>query len=195
MAAPRPPRSWPVRWPRRRAWVDGRRRSCQEKPRRGRGAVSGPQLPVHVLGVQRAGDAEPWCLVPSALDLAAAHGGAALTARCRPAAAIRAPNQRLGMEECRAWTKEPMLRPLQVPLIALSLLRLLQAQADQAWGAGSWGRTSAGTPRTRQASILDLRRRCWRDRTECSQCLVALEAGENIPPPHGLCRNATEEAA
>jgi hypothetical protein len=42
------------------------------------------------------------------------------------------------MEDCRAWTKEPILRPIQIQLVALTLLRLLQAHLNHAWGRGSW---------------------------------------------------------
>jgi hypothetical protein len=195
MAAPQHHLYWPVRWQRSRAWVYGRLRSFQYKQLRCRWAVSGPQIPVHVLVVQMAGYEEPWFLVTSALDLSAAQVVEAFTARFRQEDAIRDHKQRLGMEECRAWTKEPILRTFQVQLIALTLLRLLQAQADQAWGAGSWWLKSEWNHSKRHASILDLRRLFWRYRAEFSQFLVALEELENIPQPHGLCRNPTEEAA
>ncbi len=71
-------------------------------------------MPVHVVVVDMAGDEEPWCLVTSALDLAAAAVVEVFTARFRQEEAIRDHQQRLGMEECRAWTKEPILRTLQV---------------------------------------------------------------------------------
>jgi hypothetical protein len=99
------------------------------------------------------------------------------------------------MEECRAWTKEPILRTCPVQLVALSWLRLLQARLDQAFGAGTWWHTLAWNPHKCHASILDLRRLFWRYRAEFSQFLVALEEWEKIPQPHSLGRNSTEEAA
>jgi hypothetical protein len=62
------------------------------------------------------------------------------------------------MEECRAWTKAPILRTFQVQLVALTLLRLLQAHLERSWGADAWGAKPAWNRRKRHASILDLRR-------------------------------------
>jgi hypothetical protein len=123
---------WPVSWQRSRAWVYGRRRAFRYKQLRCRWAVSGPQIPVHVFVVERAGYREPWFLITSALDLSAAQVVAAWTARFRQEDGFRDHKQRLGMEECRAWTKEPILRTFQVQLLALTLLRVLQARLDQA---------------------------------------------------------------
>jgi hypothetical protein len=85
------------------------------------------------------------------------------------------------MEECRAWTKEPILRTFQVQLVALSLLRLLHARLDQAWEAGTWWQKPAWNHHKRHASILDLRRLFWRYRVEFSQLLLSLEELEKIP--------------
>ena len=84
--------------------------------------------------IQLAGSKEPWFLVTSALDLSAAQVVEAWAARFRQEGGFRDHKQRLGMEECRAWTKEPILRTFQVQLVALSLLRLLHARLDRAWG-------------------------------------------------------------
>jgi hypothetical protein len=103
--------------------------------------------------------------------------------------------QRLGMEACRAWTQEPSLRTFQVQLVALSLLRVLQAQLDHVWGEGRWWLKPEWNRSKRHASLLDLRRLFWRYRAEFSQFLVALEGVEKIPQPQGLGRNPTEDAA
>jgi hypothetical protein len=186
---------WPVGWQRSRAWVYGRRRTFHYKQLRCRWAVSGPQLPVHALVVQMAGYESPWFLVTSALELSAAQVVEVWAARFRQEDGFRDHKQRLGMEECRAWTKEPILRTFQVQLVALTLLRLLQDRLDQAGGARSWWSKPEWNSRKRHASILDLRRLFWRYRAEFSQFLVALEELEKITPPHGLRRNQTEEAA
>jgi hypothetical protein len=99
------------------------------------------------------------------------------------------------VEECRAWTKEPILRTFQVPLVALSLLRVLQAQLDQGWGEGRWWLKPEWHRSKRHAPILDLRRLFWRYRAEFSPFLVALDRLEKIPQPQGLGRNPTEDAA
>jgi hypothetical protein len=129
------------------------------------------------------------------MDLSAAPVVAAWTARFRPEAGFRDHKQRLGMEECRAWTKEPILRPFQVRQVAVSLLRLLHARLDQAWGAGPWWHQPAWNHHKRQASILDLRRLFWRYRAEFSQFLVSLEEREKMPHSAAPRRNLPRRAA
>ena len=172
-----------------------RSRAFRYKQLRCRWAVSGPQLPVHVLVIAMVGYDAPWFRVTSALDLTATQIVEAWAARFRQEDGCRDQKQRLGMEECRAWTKEPILRTFQVQLAAWSLLRLLHARLDQTWGAGTWWHKPAWNHHKRHASILDLRRLFWRHRAEFSQFLVALEELGKITPPPGLCRNLTEEAA
>ena len=99
------------------------------------------------------------------------------------------------MEECRAWTKEPILRTFQVQLLAMTLLRLLQAPLERGWEAGTWWVQPEWNRRKRHASILDLRRLFWRYRTEFSQFLVALEELEEIPQPPTLGPDPTGRAA
>lgn len=138
---------------------------------------------------------EPWFLVTTALDLTAAQVVELFTARFRQEDAFRDHKQRLGMEECRAWTKEPILRTFQVQLVALLLLRLLQYRLDHAWGTGSWWYKSEWNRRKRHASLLDLRRLFWRYRREFSHFLVALEELEKIPQPRARRRDLTGRAA
>ncbi len=142
-----------------------------------------------------AGHKAPWVMIPSALALSATPVVAAWAARFRQEDGCRDHQHRLGLEECLAWTKEPILGPLQVPLMALTWLRLLHARRDQAWGPGSWWLTPAWTRRQRHASILDLRRLCWRDRAACSPFLIALEDVEKIPQPLALSRDLSGRAA
>lgn len=142
-----------------------------------------------------AGYKEPWVLVTTALNLTATQVVEVFTARFRQEDACRDPKQRLGTEECRAWTQEPILRTFQVPLIALTLLRLLQTRLDQAWGEGHWWLKPEWNRRKCPASILDLRRLFWRPRQEFSKFFVALETLENVPQTPGLRRNGTAMAA
>jgi hypothetical protein len=186
---------WPVGWQRSRAWGYGRRRPFRYKQLRCRWAVSGPHIPVHVLIIEMAGYEEPWCLVTSALELSAAQVVEVWAARFRQADGFRDHNQRLGMEECRAWTKEPILRTFQVQLVALTLLRLLQSRLDQAWGTESWWSKPAWNRRKRHGSILDLRRLFWRYRAEFSQFLADLEEYEKSPQPLTLHHDLIGRAA
>ena len=195
MAAPQHHVYWAAGWQRSRAWVYGRLRGFRYKQLRCRWAVSGPQIPVHVFVVEMAGYEEPWFLVTSALELSPAQVVEAWTARFRQEDGFRDHKQRLGMEECRAWTKEPILRTFQVQLIALTVLRLLQTRLDQMWGPGTWWFKPEWQRHKRHASILDLRRLFWRHRAEFSQFLVALEDLDKIPQPLTLKHYLTGRAA
>jgi len=195
LAAPQHHVYWSTSWRTGRAWVYGRRRAFRSKPLRCRWSVSGPPLPVHVFVVEVPGYREPWFLVTTALDLSATKVVAVFAARVRQEDGFRDHPQRLGMEACRAWTKEPVLRTFQVQMVALTLLRLLPCRLDQTRGVGSWWHKPEWYAQKRHASLRDLCRLFWRHRTVCSQLLVALEETEK--PCHGpaLHGNGVSRAA
>jgi hypothetical protein len=195
LAAPQHHVYWATAWQAGRAWVYGRRRTFRYTHLRCRWSVSGPDIPVQVFVVAVPGYREPWFLVTPALDLSAAQVVEAFAARFRQEDGFRDHKQRLGMEECRAWTKEPVLRTFQVHMGALTLLRLLQCRLDQTSGMASWWSKPEWYPQKRHGSIRDLRRLCWRHREVFSQLLVALEerAKPSQAPP--LQGNAVNRAA
>jgi hypothetical protein len=195
IAAPQHHVYGPVRWRQSQAWVYGRLGPFRYKQLRCRWAVSGPQVPVQVFVIAMAGDEKPWLLVTTALDLSAARVVAVWAARFRQEDGFRDHKHRLGMEECRAWTKEPILRTFQIQLVALTLLRLLQARLNHIWGRGSWWLKPEWNPRKHHGSILDLRRLFWRYRAAFAQFLLALEQLENSPDSPGQCRHPGGRAA
>ena len=86
--------------------------------------------------------------------LTAAEVVAVFAARFRQEDGFRDHKQRLGMEECRAWTKAPVERTFAVQVVALTLLRLLSRRLDADPEAGRWWRPRTGTGRSPT-------RRCW----------------------------------
>jgi hypothetical protein len=195
IAAPQHHVFWSTSWRTGRAWVYGRIRSFRYKQLRGRWAVSGPQILVHVFAVEEPEYRAPWFLVTTALDLSAAQVVEAFAARFRQEDGFRDHKQRLGMEGCRAWTKELVLRTFQVQMVALTLLRLLQPRLEQAWGAGNWWSKTEWNTQKRHASLRDLCHLFWRHRALFSQLLVTLEESEKTPQalaPTG--KNATRAA-
>lgn len=124
LAAPQHHLYWSAAWQTSRAWVYGRVRRFPYKQLQCRWSVSGAQTLVPVLVVVVDGYEKPWFLVTSALDLSAAQVVEAFAARFRQEDGFRDHKQRLGMEECRAWTKEPVLHTFQVQLLALTRPRL-----------------------------------------------------------------------
>jgi DDE superfamily endonuclease len=195
LAAPQHHVYWSASWRPGRAWVYGRIRTFRYKQVRCRWAVSGSQTPVHAFVVEVLGYRDPWYLVATALDLSAAQVVEAFAARFRQADGFRDHKQRLGMEECRAWTKEPVLRTFQVQMVALTLLRRLQFRLDQTLGPGSWWSKPAWYGQKRHASIRDLCRLFWHQRVVFSQLLGALEEQEKIPQALAAQGNSVGEAA
>jgi len=78
--------------------------------------------------------------------------------------------QRLGWEECRAWTRLPIVRTTQAQLLVLTLLRLLQLRLEEAEGDSWWFHPPWNKRKTR-ASVLDLERLLWQCRGEIQQLL------------------------
>jgi hypothetical protein len=195
LAAPQHHVYWSTSWQAGRAWVYGRRRTFRYKHLRCRWSVSGPDIPVHVFVIAVPGDREPWFLVTTALDLSAAQVVEAFAARFRQEDGFRDHKQRLGMEACRAWTKEPVLRTFQVQMVALTLLRLLQFRLEQTSELGSWWSKPEWYTQKHHGSIRDLCRLFWRHRAVFSQLLVALEEPEKPSQAPTLQGNGVNRAA
>ena len=79
--------------------------------------------------------------------------------------------QRLGWEECRAWTKNPIVRTTQMQLLTMMLLRLLQFPLDEAEGDSWWFHPPWNKRKTRP-SVLDLERLLRRHRAEFQRLLA-----------------------
>jgi len=195
MAAPQNHQKWDVPWQRSRAYIHGRVRRFRYKRVLCQWSVSGPDHLVYAYVFEVEGYTEEWFVVTSALDLSPAQVVAVQAARFRQEDGFRDHKQRLGMEECRAWTKEPVLRTFQVQLIAQSLLRLIQFQLDEMWGPSTWWIAPEWNRRKRHPSILDLRRLFWRHRKRFSQLLCRLEDLRKPPQTHFPCGRATARTA
>jgi hypothetical protein len=92
-------------------------------------------------------------------------------ARFRQEDAFRDLKQRLGWEECRAWTRNPIERTTAALLATYGALRLLQMelqkeQADDWWLHPPWN------PDKSRPSILDVERLLWQHRQQIQQCLA-----------------------
>ena len=198
-------------------------------------SVSGHEELVHAFVFEVEGYGQPWFVVTTALDLSAesrTHSNAnaaglvylakrmgagveAFAARYRQKEGFRDHKQRLGMEECRAWTKEPALRTFQVSRthsnanasglvhlakrmgagVAMTLLRLMQFRLNATWGEGSYWLKPEWNRRKVHPSILDLRRLFWRYRPRFSKLLLRLEEIEKIPRAAIPARQRADRAA
>jgi len=195
MAAPQHHEQWDTRWRRGKAWIYGRVRRIRYKQVKCQWSVSGSGEQVHAFVFEVEGYDKPWFLVTTALDLSGEQVVEAFAARFRQEDGFRDHKQRLGMEECRAWTKEPVLRTFQVQMTAMTLLRLMQFRLDAAWGEGSYWLKPQWNRRKQHPSILDLRRLWWRNRAGFSKLLLKLEEIAKVPPASIPAPNPREIAA
>jgi hypothetical protein len=169
-----PPRQggyWPGGWHQGRAWLYGRWRVVRYKEVECLWRVAGPHVPVKVVVAQVEGYRKRFTLVSSATDLTGLQLVELFAARFRQEDGFRDLKQRLGWEECRAWTKQPILRTTQLVLLAVTLLRLLQFRLEKAEG-DTWWLHPPWNQRKHRPSILDLERLLRRYRGEMQQLLA-----------------------
>jgi hypothetical protein len=194
LPSPQEHAQWNVPWQTGRAYVYGRVRTFRYKRLRCCWAVSGPKEIAHAYVFDVPGYNKLWATVTSAADLSPGQALSANGGRFRQEDGIRDHKQRLGMEECRAWTKEPILRTFQVQMVAQTLLRLMQFRLDALRGAG-WCSPPPWNPRKRHVSILDLRRLFWRHRQRFSQVLAIVDDLQKPPQTKFHCGRPTARAA
>jgi hypothetical protein len=175
LPAPQHHEQWDTPWRKGKTYIYGRERGYQYKQMRCYWSVTGPDELVQVFVFQVEGYSEPWYIVTTALTLSPEQVVAVFAARFRQEDGFRDHKQRLGMEECRAWTKEPILRTFRVQMVAQTLLRLLQFELDKECGEGTWWSAPEWNRRKKHPSVLDLRRLLWRYRAEFSHFLGELE--------------------
>jgi hypothetical protein len=194
LPAPQEHARWKVRWQTGRAYVYGRVRTFRYKRLRCCWSVSGPTPIMYAYVFEVPGYDKLWSTITSAEDLSPGQVLSANGARFRQEDGFRDHKQRLGMEECRAWTKEPILRTFQVQTVALTLLRLMQFRLDDSCGE-AWRPAPPWNPTKRHVSILDLRRLFWKHRAKFSQLLSALDDLQKPPQTKFRSGGQTARAA
>lgn len=181
LPAPQKHETWDVPWKMGQAYIYGKRRKFRYRRLECRWSVAGPDEPVLAYVFQVAGFKDPWYVVTSALDLTPEEVVTLFSARYRQENGFREHKQLMGMEECLAWTKEPVLRTFQVQMVAITLLRLLQFRLEAQAGDGWWEKPEWNS-RKKHPSLLDLRRLLWSHREEMAKLLQNLEDVEQFAP-------------
>ena len=193
LPAPQNHAEWNVPWQTGRTYIYGRIRTFRYQRLRCCWSVSGPTPIMYAYVFEVPGYDKLWSTITSAADLSAGKVLSANGGRFRQEDGFRDHKQRLGMEECRAWTKEPILRTFQVQMLALTLLRLVQFRLDSTYGP-HWCLPPPWNPRKRHVSILDLRRLFWKHRQRFSQLLAALDDLRKPPQTRFHCGRPTTRA-
>ena len=152
-------------WREGRAFIYGRQRTVRWTSRRCLWHSAGPTHPVMVVIAEVEGYTKRWTLVTSSERLTGLEVVEVFAARFRQEDTFRDLKQRLGAEDCRAWTKAPILRTFQAEMVALTALRLLAQRLDEERGVGSWWSPQPWYQWKRQPSVRDmirlLRRSVW----------------------------------
>ncbi len=155
-----PPRQggrWSGPWRTETVFLYGRKRTVQWKELVCLWRVLGPDVPVKVVVAKVEGYSKRFTLVSSAVELSGLQLVELFAARFRQEDGFRDLKQRLGWEECRAWTKNPIERTSQAQWVTMSLLRLAQFRLDEAGEVNWWFRPPWNKAKTRP-SVLDLER-------------------------------------
>jgi DDE superfamily endonuclease len=168
-----PPRQggrWVRWWQEGHAFLYGRRRKVFWKEVVCLWWVSGHQVPVKAVVAKVEGYKKRFTLVSSALELTGLQMVELFCARFRQEDGFRDLKQRLGWEECRAWTKNPIERTTQAQWVTMSLLRLLQFRLE-AEGSTDWWSPPPWNKKKARPSVLDVERLLRRHRPEIQRFL------------------------
>jgi hypothetical protein len=140
--------------------------------------VAGHEVPVKVVVAKVEGYRQRFTLVTSALDLSGLQMVEIFAARFRQEDGFRDLKQRLGWEDCRAWTRNPIVRTSQAQWTTMSLLRLMQFRLE-AEGEVDWWNPPPWDRKKTRPSVGDVERLLRRHRPEILQLLSGwLEEGE-----------------
>jgi hypothetical protein len=168
-----PPRQggwWTRHWHEGTAFVYGRRRKILWKEVVCLWRVCGHEVPVKAVVAQVEGYTKRFTLVTSAVELTGMQMVELFAARFRQEDGFRDLKQQLGWEECRAWTRNPIVRTSQAQWVTMSLLRLAQFHLE-AQGQVDWWERPPWYPQKERPSVLDVVRLLRRHRPEILQLL------------------------
>jgi hypothetical protein len=132
--------------------------------------VLGHDKTVKAVVAEVEGYSNRFTLVSSAVELTGLQIVELFCARFRQEDGFRDLKQRLGWEECRAWTKNPIERTTQTLFESLTLLRLLRYQLDAELG-DTWWLHPPWNPRKTRPSVLDVERLLRQHGPEIQKCL------------------------
>jgi hypothetical protein len=194
LPSPQEHAKWNMPWRSGRAYVYGRTRTFRYKCLRCCWSVSGAEQIMCAYVFEVPGYDKLWATIVSVDDLSAGQVLSANSGRFRQEDGFRDHKQRLGMEECRAWTKEPVLRTFQVQMVAQTLLRLMQFRLARRCG-DAWCPPPPWNLGKRHVSILDMRRLFWKHRPRFSQVLATLDDLRKPPQTKFHCGQPTARAA
>jgi hypothetical protein len=171
LSPPRQGGRWPGEWRAGTAFLYGQQRQVRYKELLCLWRVLGHDVVVKAVVAEVEGYAKRFTLVTSALDLSGLQMVELFCARFRQEDAFRDLKQRLGWEECRAWTRNPIERTTAAVLVTLTALRLLQFELQEGRG-DDWWLHPPWNPHKTRPSVLDVERLLRENREELRRGLA-----------------------
>jgi hypothetical protein len=170
LAPPRQGGRWPGPWHKGEAFLYGRVRKVRWKEVTCLWRVLGHDVTVKAVVAEVEGYRKRFTVVSSAVGLSGLQMVELFAARFRQEDGFRDLKQRLGWEECRAWTRRPIERTSQAQWVTMSLMRLLQFGLD-AEGCTDWWSPPPWNKKKDRPSVLDVERLLRRHGAEIRQLL------------------------
>ncbi len=161
---------WSGPWQEGEAYIHCRKRKVRWKEVACLWRVVGPEVPVKAVVAKVEGYKQRFTLVTSAVELTGLQMVELFAARFRQEDGFRDLKQRLGWEECRAWTRNPIERTSQAQWATMSLLRLAQFRLE-ARGSTDWWLPPPWDKKKQRPSVLDVERLLRRHRPEIQHLL------------------------
>jgi hypothetical protein len=177
-----PPRQggrWRGAWQSGTAFLYGQHRKVEHKEVLCLWRVLGHDVVVKAVVARVEGYRQRFTLVTSATDLGGLQMLELFCARSRQEDAFRDLKQRLGWEECRAWTRNPIERTTAAVLVTLTALRLLQLELQEGRG-DDWWLHPPWNPHKTRPSVLDVERLLREHRQESRRGLAEWLDSEGI---------------
>ncbi len=175
-----PPRQggrWAGPWRTGQVYLYGRLRAVRYKEVLCLWRVLGHDVVVKAVVAEVEGYRKRFTLVSSATGLSGLQIVESFCARFRQEDGFRDLKQRLGWEECRAWTRRPIERTTQALLATMTALRLLQLELEERVG-DAWWLHPPWNPHKTRPSVLDVERLLRRHREGIQRCLADWLDGE-----------------
>ena len=162
---------WRVGWQEGTAFAYGRQRSVRWKEVPCLWRVSGHDVVVKAVVAEVEGYRKRFTLVTSAVSLTGAQVVELFCARFREEDGFRDLKQRLGWEECRAWTRRPIERTTQALFVTMATLRRLEWSLV-GLGEQDWWLRPPWNRRKVRPGVLDVQRLLRGERGELRRLLA-----------------------
>jgi transposase len=187
LPSPRQGGWWPGEWQEGEAFLYGRMRKVQWKEVICLWKPLGPGVEIKAVVAKVEGYTKRFTLMSTATELTGLQVVELFCGRFRQEDGFRDLKQRLGWEECRAWTRQPIEVTTQTLFVGMTLMRLLQFELEKK-GEKGWWLCPPWNKKKDRPSVLDVERLLRKHGKEIQRLLSAWleKEGNNGEETKGL---------